>query len=260
MNRFENKTVVVTGASKEGGVGAATSRLFKEEGAKVLMLDMDEENGRKLQQDLGGATLFLKCDVSNEEDVKACFQKGIDIFGPIDILVNNAGILGYTSVHETSLEEWNKIMGVNVTGQFLCAKHAIPSMLTQKKGVIVNVGSAQSFMSQKNVAPYVTSKTAILGLTRSIAVDYAPIIRCNAVCPSTIDTPMLQWALEQSPDPQVVLDECNEMHLLKRIAKPDEIAGLIAFLCSDIARNITGQSYRSDGGIGILIEGSKQMD
>lgn len=252
--------LVVTGASKAGGLGASVAKLFKNEGAKVLMLDIDEENGRQLQQELGEGVLFLKCNIANEEEVRACFQKGADILGPVDILVNNAGILGYTSVHETSLEEWNKIMGVNVTGQFLCAKYAIPSMLERRQGAIVNVGSAQSFMSQKNVAPYATSKTAILGLTRSIAVDYAPIIRCNAVCPSTIDTPMLRWALEQSPDPQAVLDECYDMHLLKRIAKPEEIAALIAFLCSDLACNITGQSFRSDGGIGILIEGSKQMD
>lgn len=252
--------LVVTGASKAGGLGASVAKLFKNEGAKVLMLDMDEKNGRQLQQELGEGVLFLKCNIANEEEVRACFQKGVDILGPVDMLVNNAGILGYTSVHETSLEEWNKIMGVNVTGQFLCAKYAIPSMLERRQGAIVNVGSAQSFMSQKNVAPYATSKTAILGLTRSIAVDYAPIIRCNAVCPSTIDTPMLRWALEQSPDPQAVLDECYDMHLLKRIAKPEEIAALIAFLCSDLACNITGQSFRSDGGIGILIEGSKQMD
>ncbi len=260
MDRFKNKVVVVTGASKVGGVGAAIARLFKDEGAKVLMLDLDMENGCRLQKELGSNTLFLRCNISSEEEVKDSFEKGIQVLGPIDILVNNAGILGYTAVHETSLDEWNKIMGVNITGQFLCAKYAIPSMLEQHRGVIVNIGSAQSFMSQKNVAPYVTSKSAVLGLTRSIAVDYAPMIRCNAVCPSTIDTPMLHWALKQSRDPQAVLEECHDMHLLKRIAKPEEIAALVAFLCSDIARNITGQSLRSDGGIGILIEGSKQMN
>ena len=260
MKRFENKFAVVSGASREGGVGAATAELLIREGAKVLMLDMDEQNGVLLQQKLGENSLFLTCDVSSEAAVKESFARGIQTFGPVDILVNNAGILGYTPVHETPLEEWNKIMGVNVTGQFLCAKYAIPGMLDQKKGAIVNVGSAQSFMSQQNVAPYVTSKTAILGLTRSIAVDYAPMIRCNTVCPSTIDTPMLHWALEQSPDPDAVLQECYNMHLLKRIAKPQEIAELIAFLCSDASINITGQSFRSDGGIGILIEGSKQMD
>ncbi|MDC6367321.1 MULTISPECIES: SDR family oxidoreductase [Flavobacteriaceae] len=258
MKRFKNKVLVVTGASKKGGVGACVAKLFVEEGAKVLMLDMDEENGNDLQEELGESTLFKKCNIALEESVKSCITEGISKFGDIDYLVNNAAILGYTAVHETSLDEWNKIIGVNVTGQFLCAKHVLPSMMKKENGAIVNVGSAQSFMSQKKVAPYVTSKTAILGLTRSIAVDYTPKIRCNAVCPSTIDTPMLQWALKQSPDPQAVLQESIDMHLLKRIAKPEEIASLIAFLCSDAAANITGQSFRSDGGIGLLIEGSKQ--
>ncbi|MEO1009679.1 MAG: glucose 1-dehydrogenase [Bacteroidota bacterium] len=258
MKRFKDKFLVVTGASKTGGVGASVAKLFVEEGARVLMLDMDAESGAELQEQLGNGTLFLKCDVSSEESVATCVEKGIQKFGGVDYLVNNAAILGYTAVHETSLEEWNRIMNVNVTGQFLCAKHVIPSMLKRGKGAIVNVASAQSFMSQKKVAPYVTSKTAILGLTRSMAVDYTPKIRCNAVCPSTIDTPMLHWALEQSPDPDAVMQECLDMHLLKRIARPEEIASLIAFLCSDDAANITGQSFRSDGGIGLLIEGSKQ--
>ena len=260
MKRFKNKFLVVTGASKQGGVGACIAKMFVEEGAMVLMLDMDEVNGLKLQQKLGPATIFLKCDVSSEDSVRESIAKGIKAFGEIDYLVNNAAILGYTAVHETSLEEWNRIMGVNVTGQFLCSKYVLPSMLKRGKGAIVNVGSAQSFMSQKKVAPYATSKTAILGLTRSIAVDYTPKIRCNAVCPSTIDTPMLRWAMEQSPNPDLVLQESIDMHLLKRIAKPEEIASLIAFLCSDAAANITGQSFRSDGGIGLLIDGGKQSE
>ncbi len=258
MERFKDRFLVVTGASKTGGVGACVAKLFAKEGANVLMLDMDEKSGERLQRELGEQTFFLKCDVSSEASVKASIETGIQKFGEVDHLVNNAAILGYTAVHETPLEEWNKIMNVNVTGQFLCAKYAIPSMLKNGKGSIVNVASAQSFMSQKKVAPYATSKTAILGLTRSIAVDYTPKIRCNSVCPSTIDTPMLHWALEQSPNPDEVLEECIDMHLLKRIAKPEEIASLIAFLCSDDAANITGQSFRSDGGIGLLIEGSKQ--
>lgn len=260
MNRFKDKFLVVTGASKKGGVGACVAELFTKEGAYVLMLDMDEKNGKQLQEELGERTLFQKCNVSSEESVKTNIEKGIQKFGEVDYLVNNAAILGYTAVHETPLEEWNKIMDVNVTGQFLCAKYTIPSMLKKGKGSIVNVASAQSFMSQKKVAPYVTSKTAILGLTRSIAVDYTPKIRCNSVCPSTIDTPMLQWALKHSANPDEVLEECIDMHLLKRIAKPEEIASLIAFLSSDDAANITGQSFRSDGGIGLLIEGSKQDD
>jgi len=256
MKRFENKTAVVTGASKEGGVGAATAQLFLNEGANVLMLDMDKESGEKMATSLGGNSAFLTCNVTDETQVKSAFEHAVRLFGTVDILVNNAAVLSYTPVHQTTLEEWNRVMSVNITGQFLCAKYALQSMLEAGSGAIVNLGSAQSFMSQQNVAPYVTSKTAILGLTRSIAVDYAPKIRCNAVCPSTIDTPMLHWALDQSPDPDAMLQECLDMHLMKRIAKPEEVAELIAFLSSSQSANITGQSFRTDGGIGLLIEGS----
>ena len=258
MNRFQNRFAVVSGASKRGGVGAAIATLFINEGAKVLMLNTDGHNGNILQSELGPRSLFLSCDITDEQQVEQAILKGVQAFGDIDILVNNAAILGYTAVHETSLEQWNTIMNVNLTGQFLVSKHCLLSMLRKEKGAIVNVASAQSFMSQKKVAPYVTSKTAILGLTRSIAVDYAPKVRCNAVCPSTIDTPMLHWALKQSPNADEVLKECIDMHLLERIAQPEEVAALIAFLCSDDAVNITGQSFRTDGGIGLLIDGSKK--
>ncbi|MEM9324954.1 MAG: SDR family oxidoreductase [Bacteroidota bacterium] len=258
MARFDQKRVVVTGASKPGGVGAAAAELFVKEGAQVVMVDLDEKSGESLASNLGAKALFLPCDVADERQVQRSFERSIDFLGGVDFLVNNAGVLGYTPVHETSLEEWNRIIGVNLTGSFLCAKYAIPTMLEAGGGAIVNLGSAQSFMSQRNVAPYATSKSAILGLTRSIAVDYAPTIRCNAVCPSTIDTPMLHWAMEQASDPQALLDECVDMHLMKRIAQPEEIAALIAFLCSAAAVNITGQAFRTDGGIGLLIEGSNE--
>ena len=220
------------------------------------MLAIEEKEGKELQAEIGENSLFQKCDIADEDSVREAIKVGAEFMSGIDYLVNNAGVLSYTPVHQTSLDEWNRIMGVNCTGAFLCAKHAIPYMLDQKAGAIVNVGSAQTFMSQQNVAPYVTSKHALLGLTRSIAVDYTPDIRCNLVAPSTINTPMLHWALEQNPNPEEMRKEVEEMHLLKRIAKPEEIASLIAFLLSDDAANITGQAFRSDGGIGLLIEGS----
>ena len=132
-------------------------------------------------------------------------------------------------------------------------------MMQQRgKGVIVNLSSVQAFLSQNNVAPYTTSKTALLGLTRSIAVDYAPQIRCVAVCPGTVDTPMLRWAIEQSPNPAEVFEECVQMHPAKRIATADEVAELILYVCSDKAGFMTGQPIRIDGGLGLSILGSKR--
>jgi NAD(P)-dependent dehydrogenase (short-subunit alcohol dehydrogenase family) len=125
-------------------------------------------------------------------------------------------------------------------------------------GVVINLASVQAFVSQNNVAAYTTSKTAILGLTRSIAVEYAPTIRCVAVCPGTVDTPMLRDAIKLSPDPNEVLEECNQMHPVKRIGTPEEVAELIVFLASDKASFITGQPIRIDGGLGLSIGGSKR--
>ena len=175
-----------------------------------------------------------------------------------DTSLNNAGIQRYGSVTETSVDEWDLVMNVNLKSLFLCAKYAIPSMLENKKGVVINIASVQSFVSQEKVAAYTTAKSAILGLTRSIAVDYAPHVRCVAVCPGTIDTPMLRDAIALSPDPDAVMQECIDMHLTKRIGTAEEVAELVMFLCDDKASFITGQAIRIDGGLGITIQGSKK--
>jgi NAD(P)-dependent dehydrogenase (short-subunit alcohol dehydrogenase family) len=249
---YNSKTVVITGAAK--GIGAATAKLFYDAGASVALLDIAE--------DLSGINnkrwLFLKCDVSQEAEVKTSFEKIETQFGAIDFLINNAGIQRYGTVTETGSDEWDLVMNVNLKSFFLCAKYAIPSMQKNKKGVIINVASVQAFLSQQKVAAYTTAKTAILGLTRSIAVDYAPHIRCVAVCPGTIDTPMLRDSIALSPDPDEVMQECIDMHLAKRIGTPGEVAELIMYLCDDKASFITGQAIRIDGGLGITIQGSKR--
>ena len=201
---------------------------------------------------------FVRCDVAKEQQVKEAIAQGVEQFGQVNYLVNNAGIQRYSKVTETSEEEWDLVMNINPKSAFLCAKHAIPYMQKIGSGVVVNVSSVQAMLSQGNVGPYVTSKTAMLGLTRSIAVDYAPNIRCVAVCPGSIDTPMLRWGFAQSPDPEQVYQECMDMHLTGRVAQPQEIGEFIAYLCSDKASFMTGQSYRVDGGLGVMIPGSKR--
>jgi len=249
------RTVVITGGAK--GIGGACAEVFHSMGDAVVILDIDE-NGANLARKLGERALFIKCDVSHEKQVKDAFKKSIRRFGDIEILVNNAGIQRYTTVTETSEEEWDFVMNVNLKSAFLCAKHAIPSMLAIGKGCVINVASVQSFISQRTVAPYTTSKTALLGLTRSIAVDYAPDIRSVAVCPGTIDTPMLREAIQLSPNPEDVFQECVDMHLTKRVGNSTEVAELIAYLASDKSGFITGQAIRIDGGLGISIPGSKR--
>lgn len=249
---YSNKTVVITGAAK--GIGAACAKLFYDNGANVALLDVINN-----ESDISDERWFYQhCNVSNEEQVKHAMDETIKKFGTINYLINNAGIVKYGTITETSLEDWDHIIRVNLTGMFLCAKYALPSMEKNKNGVVINVASVQAFVSQDRVAAYTASKSAILGLTRSIAIDYAPHIRCVTVCPGTIDTPMLRDAIKLSPDPEQVMQECIDMHILKRIGSPEEVAALISFLCSDSASFITGQAIRIDGGLGIKIEGSKK--
>ena len=252
---FENVKVVVTGGAK--GIGGACVKAFMEGGAKVCILDIDQA-GQEFADTLGDNTFFIHCDVSKEDEVKTAFKKIEKKLGAVEVLVNNAGIQRYSTVTETTEEEWDLIMNVNLKSAFLCSKYAIPMMLKKKKGCVINVASVQSFISQKNVAPYTTSKTALLGLTRSIAVDYAPNIRSVAVCPGTVDTPMLRNSIQESPNPDEVLEECNEMHLVKRICSSEEVGKLITYLASDKAGFITGQAIRIDGGLGVTIGGSKR--
>ena len=252
---FENVKVVVTGGAK--GIGGACVKAFTEGGAKVCILDIDQA-GQEFADTLGEDTFFIHCDVSKEDEVKTAFKKIEKKLGAVEVLVNNAGIQRYSTVTETSEEEWDLVMNVNLKSAFLCSKYAIPMMVNNKKGCVINVASVQSFISQKNVAPYTTSKTALLGLTRSIAVDYAPNIRSVAVCPGTVDTPMFRNSIQESPNPDEVLEECNEMHLVKRICSSEEVGELVTYLASDKAGFITGQAIRIDGGLGITIGGSKR--
>jgi NAD(P)-dependent dehydrogenase (short-subunit alcohol dehydrogenase family) len=247
--QFKNKVAVVTGGSK--GIGGATSRAFLAEGARVAVLDVEAPDFQYGGEDL----LFIKTDVSQAREVAAAFEQISTRFGGVDILVNNAGIQRYGTVVENSEQEWDAVINVNLKSQYLCANKAIPSMLQRGKGVVINVASVQAFVSQPGAAAYVTSKAAIIGLTRSIAIDFAPKVRCVAVCPGTVDTPMLHWAVGLSPDPAAVLKECDHIHLLDRIAKPEEIADLIVYLASDKAGFITGGAIRIDGGLGLAIGG-----
>jgi NAD(P)-dependent dehydrogenase (short-subunit alcohol dehydrogenase family) len=247
------KNIIITGAAK--GIGKACVEYFLENGDTVMALDIDEKSLNELDVNNQRLNVF-KCDVSKKEIVKLTIQKAIEKIGDIDVLVNNAGIQRYSTITETSEDEWDLVMNVNLKSAFLCSKYAIPSMQKKGKGVVINVSSVQAFITQKKVAPYTTSKTAMLGLTRSIAVDYAPNIRCVAVCPGTVDTPMLRNAIKESEYPEKVYQECIDMHLTKRICPPEEVAALIGFLTSDSAGSITGQSFRVDGGLGIHIGGN----
>ncbi len=249
------KSAIITGGTK--GIGWAACQSLYRDGFQIAILDWDK-SGEERAKELGDDSLYIFCDVSKEIQIENAVRQVWEKFGSIDVLVNNAGIQRYSTVTETSEEEWDLVMNVNLKSAFLCAKHVIPVMQQKGSGVIINVSSVQAFLTQQNVAPYSTAKTAMLGLTRSIAVDYGPDIRCVAVCPGTIDTPMLRDSFALSSDPEEVYEECVNMHLVKRIGTADEVGDLIAFLVSDKATFFTGQAIRIDGGLGIMVAGSKR--
>lgn len=253
---FKDKTIVITGGAK--GIGAGCAEVFHRQGGNIAVLDVDEAAGRQRCAELGERAHFIACDVSRESDVEKAMEQAAAAFGGVDVLVNNAGILHYASVTQTGQRDWDRLMGVNLKGAFLCAKHAIPQMLEAGSGVVVNMSSVQAFVTQQKVAAYAASKSALIGLTRSIAVDYAPRVRSVAICPGGVDTPMNQAAFRQSPDPERVRQETIDLHLTGRMGRPDDIGELVAFVASEKGSFINGQPIRIDGGMGIKVAGSKK--
>lgn len=247
---MDTKIVVITGAAK--GIGAAIASLFYQEGATVILLDIVDMAKDNFLQTKEKIRFFL-CDVSSSEQVKKTFHEIKEEFGMIDILVNNAGVQTYGKIGDMEEEIWDKTLNVNLKSVFLCSKSAVSLMINSVHPVIVNISSVQALVCEENVAAYVASKAGILGLTKAIAVDYAPHIRCVAVCPGAVSTEMLKDDLMRSEDPDSLLNYTKNIHLMKRIASPEEIASFVLFLASENAGFCTGQYYRIDGGIGSKI-------
>ncbi|MGE5436176.1 MAG: SDR family NAD(P)-dependent oxidoreductase [Syntrophothermus sp.] len=260
-NEFQNKTAIVTGGAM--GIGGAVAKMLSQRGAKVLIVDRNENEGKKAAEKLNldsGSANFFKADVSNIKDCEAAVKKAFELYGKIDILSNNAGIQRYGTVETTSLEEWNEVMNVNLNSMFYMMKYAVPH-LKKTKGNIVNMTSVQAFATQRNVAAYTTSKNAIIGLTKCTAIDYARDgVRVNCVAPGTTDTPMLRYAAEMDPDPESVYETCRNMHPLGRIATPEEVAEVVCFLASKRASFVTGSCYLVEGGLLLPIGGEPKVE
>ena len=237
---FKEKVAVVTGGAS--GIGLATTKKLLSEGANVIILDlkMDEE----IINSLGETALYLKCDVSNEENVKNCIEEIIKKFDHIDYLVANAGIGGSSSKpHEVSMDEWNKVISVNQTGIFLLNKYVINEMLKSGKGAIVNTSSMYGLVGSTTSFAYSASKGAINQMTRSLALTYArDNIRVNAIAPGYVDTPILSMV------PDNIKEAMGNELPIGRLGKDTEIANLICYLLSDDASFITGAIIPIDGG------------
>jgi NAD(P)-dependent dehydrogenase (short-subunit alcohol dehydrogenase family) len=249
MRGLGDRVAVITGAAN--GIGAATAHRLHEEGAKVAILDLDEASGTKLAGRLGdGRALFIACDVISEEQVRAAVAATVERFGGVDVLVNNAGVNAYFDAEKMTLDEWEGFFALDLRACWLCSKHVLPHLRRQRRGVIVNIASIHARLTAKGMFPYAAAKSGIVGLTRSLALDYAGEgIRVVAISPGWTRTRLVEEAIAQQPDPVAAWAHALAIHPLGRIAEPEEIAAVIAFAASEDASFITGVAIQVDGGL-----------
>lgn len=257
---LKNRIAIVTGGAK--GIGLAAAERLLLQGAEVMLVDWSGEAASSAVKSLASLARGVDCvvaDISKTADAENAVRATVERFGGVDILVNNAGIQTFGDPITTTEEVWDKTMNVNLKGQWLMSKYAIPEMLKRGKGSIVNVASVQGLASQQNVVAYATSKHGMIGLTRSMAVDMASRqIRVNCVCPGTVNTPLVQSVLELDSDPNRLRNILDKMHPIGRMAEPSEIGEVIAFLASDRASFMTGSIVVVDGGLLTRVPGSPE--
>jgi NAD(P)-dependent dehydrogenase (short-subunit alcohol dehydrogenase family) len=245
-NRLEGKTAVITGGCS--GIGLATAKRFVEEGAKVVIGDVDAANGDRVAGELGGT--FVQVDVTDAEQVDALFAKAKEVYGSVDIAFNNAGISppDDDSILTTGIDAWRRVQEVNLTSVYLCCKAALPYMLEQKKGSIINTASFVAVMgAATSQISYTASKGGVLSMSRELGVQFAREgVRVNALCPGPVNTPLLQELFAKDPERAAR----RLVHIpVGRFAEPDELANAVLFLASDESSFITASQFMVDGGI-----------
>jgi NAD(P)-dependent dehydrogenase (short-subunit alcohol dehydrogenase family) len=246
---MEGKVAIITGGGS--GIGRATALAFAQRGVSTVIADILVEEGEQTVQMIratGGKAVFSKTDVSQPGEVEAMVNQAVDTFGRLDYAFNNAGIEGVQApTAEFPLEKWRQVIDVNLTGVWLCMRYQIPHMLKQGQGVIINNASILGKVGFANASAYVASKHALLGLTKTAAIEYATQnIRVNAICPAFIETPMLErGGLTTNPE---IMKMIVGLHPMKRLGTVEEIASAVIWLCSDEASFVTGHSMLIDGG------------
>jgi NAD(P)-dependent dehydrogenase (short-subunit alcohol dehydrogenase family) len=251
MAKLDGKVAVVTGATS--GIGLACVARFASEGAQVVGIDVNEPQGElKLPpgaRDVG----FLQVDVRDEDAVSDAFAATMRDYGRVDAVVTAAGVAGGGPAHMVDRAEWQRVLDINLTGTFLCAKHAIEHMLKHdpvdgERGSVVTIASIEGLEGTAGGSAYNASKGAVVIFTKNLAIDYGRAgIRANAICPGFIDTPMLDSVFKQ-PGMEHVIESIREEHKLRRLGRPEEIASVAAFLCSADASFVSGQAIAVDGG------------
>lgn len=250
--RLQGRVALVTGAAM--GIGQAIASLFAQQGAKVIAADINADLGKETAEEIrrgGGECIFQRTDVSLEGDVKAAVASAQKNFGQsIDVLANVVGIAHESQAHCLDLADWNKVLAVNLTSMFLCAKHVLPGMLAAKRGSIVNITSIQGLFGFPGYPHYAASKGGIIALTRQLAREYAKDgIRVNCIAPGTVETPMNVKVLERVPNPKELRRAWERMHPLGRIGQPIDVAWGALYLACDESSWVTGQCISIDGGI-----------
>ncbi len=249
--KLQDKVAIITGGAM--GIGAATARLFAAEGAQVVIGDVADELAQQVVAAIaaaGGRATRYHVDVRHPAEVEQLVHGAIEFFGGLDILINNAGVALAKSTTDTTPDEWERVLGINLTGAWLCARATIPAMIRRGGGVIVNVASNAGLVGFPNLAAYCASKGGLIQLTKAIALDCAPQgIRVNAICPGHTRTPMGDGFIAAQPDPAAfVRDFVNAQHPIGRMAEAEEVARAILFLASDDSSFITGSILPADGG------------
>src|SRR6476660_3741149 len=252
--RLENKVALITGAGR--GIGWAIAHKMAQEGAMVALAEIDFESAQSAAEDLlkqGCEALAIQTDITRETEVQAAVSRAIERFGRVDILVNNAGKNFYYDATTMSEADWDNAMDVDVKWAWLCCKHVLPSMKAANAGSIINIASVHARITAPGHFPYAAAKSALVGLTRNLALDYAPYnIRVNAICPGWVRTALVQGWFDQQADPKATEDRVLSFQPLKRIGTPEEIANFAAFVASDEASFITGAELVIDGGMSIM--------
>ncbi len=251
-NRLDNKVALVTGAGR--GIGQAIARKLAREGAAVTLADIDVEAGQAAAETLraeGHRVQFAATDIIREDQVQAAVEKTVAEFGRLNILVNNAGKNFYYDASTMTEAEWDSAMNVDLKGAWLCCKHSLPRMVSAGGGAIINIASLHARLTAPGYFPYAAAKSALVGLTRSLALDWGQHnIRANAVCPGWVQTPLTKDWLDRQENPEEVWRQVLSVHTLGRIGTPEDIANFVAFLASDEAAFITGAELYIDGGLG----------